>query len=123
MARAIAKEELSRKNPMNNKTITLNVPHGLTQEEARTRIAAGITEAKAKYATSLAQVEDTWTGNRMDFRLGVLGQAVTGRVDVGPSAVNLEIDMPWILAALAGQLRPQIEGQARKLLEAPPSKG
>jgi hypothetical protein len=105
---------------MNNKTITLTVPHRLTQEEARARIAAGVTEVKTKYGTTLAQVEECWLGNRMDFRVGVLGQAVTGRVDVGPSDVNLELDMPWILAAIAGHIRPQIEGQTRKMLEKPP---
>jgi len=103
---------------MTKKTLTLSVPHRLTQDEARARIAAGVTEARDKYAGSFAKVEDRWAGNHMDFYVGVLGQSVTGRVEVGSEAVHVEVDLPWILAALAERVRPQIQDQTRKMLEA-----
>lgn len=103
---------------MTKKTLTLNVPHRLTQDEARARIAAGVVEAREKYAGSFAQVDEQWAGNHMDFRVGVLGQSVTGRVDIGSDAVHVEIDMPWVLAVLAERVRPQIQDQTRKMLEA-----
>lgn len=105
---------------MNRKPLTLSVPHKLTQEEARRRIAAGVEEARLKHSNDFVGVKETWNGNRMDFHLGVLGQSITGRVDVGPDAVMLEVDLPWVFAALAGRAKAQIQEEARKLLERKP---
>lgn len=104
---------------MTKKTITLNVPHQLSQEEARARIAAGVAEARTKHAGSFARVEERWTGNHMDFNVSILGQSVTGRVDVGADAVHVEVDLPWMFAALVERIRPQLQDQTRKMLEGP----
>ncbi len=106
---------------MRNQTLTLNVPHRLTQDEARARIAAGVDEARTQYAGSFAKIEDCWTGNHMDFHVSILGQSISGRVDVGPEMVHVEIDLPWILAALAERIRPQLQDRTRKMLEAAPA--
>lgn len=106
---------------MNRKTITISVPHRLTQEQAQARIAAGVAQARAEHAGTFAQLDERWEGNRMEFRVGVLGQSVTGRLDVGPEEVQAEFDLPWVLAALADKLRPQLMDQTRRLLEGPAS--
>ena len=53
----------------------------------------------------------------MSFRLTAMGQAITGRVDVQPSAIKLDIDLPWLLAAFAEKFRPRIEQEGRRMLE------
>ena len=100
-----------------NKTITLSIPHRLTQDEARTRIQNGLTEMRTKYAGNIANVQETWSGNQMDFRLTVAGQSVAGRVDVLADAVKLDIELPWLVAMLAEKFRPRIEQEGRKMLE------
>ena len=105
---------------MNNKTIIISIPHRLTQDEARTRLQKGLTDLKAQHARSIAQVEESWNGNQMSFTLTAMGQSMTGRMDVQPSAVKLEIDLPWLLAVFAEKLRPQIEQEGRKMLEDKP---
>ena len=100
-----------------NKTITITIPHRLTQQEARTRLQKGITDLKAQHAASIAQVAETWNGDQMSFRLTAMGQAITGRVDVQPSAIKLDIDLPWLLAAFAEKFRPRIEQEGRRMLE------
>ena len=102
---------------MNNKTISISIPHRLTQEEARSRLQKGLTDLKAQHAASIAQVSETWNGNQMSFRLTAMGQAITGRVDVLPSTIKLDIDLPWLLAAFAEKFRPRIEQEGRKMLE------
>lgn len=99
------------------KTIKLTLPHRLTQAEARMRIDKGIADLRSNQAARFAQVEERWTGDHMDFRLSVMAQSVTGRVDVTPEAVNLEIDLPWALAMLAEKIMPQIKEQGKKMLE------
>jgi hypothetical protein len=101
----------------NNKTISISIPHRLTQEEARTRLQKGITDLKSQHAASIAQVSETWNGDQMSFRLTAMGQAITGRIDVQPSAIKLDIDLPWLLAAFAEKFRPRIEQEGQKMLE------
>ena len=102
---------------MNTKTITISIPHRLGQEEARRRIQSGIAELHGKYAAQVGSFTETWNANRMEFRMSVMSQAITGRAEVLADAVKLEIDLPWLLATLAEQLRPRIEQEGRRLLE------
>ena len=99
------------------KTITISIPHRLTQEEARTRLANGLTELKQKYAGSVAGLEENWSGNLLSFRLTAVGQSITGRAEVLAEAVKLDIDLPWLLAMFAEKFKPQVETEARKMLE------
>jgi hypothetical protein len=100
-----------------NKTITITIPHRLTQQEAKSRLQKGLTDLKAQHAASIAQVSESWNGDQMSFRLTAMGQSITGRVDVQPSAIKLDIDLPWLLAAFAEKFRPRIEQEGRKMLE------
>lgn len=100
-----------------NKTISISIPHRLTQEEARTRLQSGVADLRTKFAGNVTSVQETWTGNRMDFRLSAMGQAITGRVDVQAEAVKIDIDLPWLIATLAEKFRPKIEQEGRKMLE------
>jgi hypothetical protein len=99
------------------KTITLTLPHSLGQDQARARIQSGIADARQQLGDKLATVEETWQGNHMEFRCGVMGQTITGRVDVQADSATLYVDLPWFLAALADRIRPRIEQEGRKLLE------
>ena len=99
------------------KTITITIPHKLTQDQARTRLQSGIIDLKGKYGDKVANMQEDWNGNNMAFRLSAMGQAITGRVDVQPDAVKLDVDLPWMLAMLAGKFKPQVEQEARKMLE------
>ncbi len=102
---------------MQTKTVNLSIPHRLSQDEARTRIQNTLAGLKSQHAARLAQVEERWTANHMDFQLAVMGQAVTGRIDVRDNAVDLAIDLPWILAMFAEKLRGEVQKEGTKLLE------
>ena len=102
---------------MQTKTVNLSVPHRLGPDEARTRIQNTLAGLKSQHAAKLAQVEEHWAGNHMDFRLAVMGQAVTGRIDVRDNAVDLAIDLPWILAMFAEKVRGEVQREGTKLLE------
>lgn len=100
-----------------NRTIAVSIPHKLTQEQARARLQDGIAELKAKHAGGVANVAETWNGNQMSFHVTAMGQSITGRIEVQPTAVKLDVDLPWLLAMLAEKIRPQIEQEGRKMLE------
>jgi hypothetical protein len=104
------------------RTITVTIPHKLSQQEAKRRIETGITDARARFGSMLKGVEETWNENSMHFSLSTMGQNITGRLHIEPELARLEVDLPLILAMFADKLRPRIEEEGRKLLNGPGTK-
>jgi putative polyhydroxyalkanoate system protein len=98
------------------KPVTVDVPHQLGRAEARRKLQEGLGQVRAQLAGFGATVEDTWTGDRLEFRAAVLGQSVTGRIDVMDEAVRVEVDLPWMLARLAGRVTHRIQQQGSLML-------
>jgi hypothetical protein len=61
-------------------------------------------------------MEERWTGDHMDFKASAFGQSITGRIDVRDSAVDLEIDLPWLFAVLAEKIKGQCNRRGRSCL-------
>ena len=99
--------------------ITISIPHKLSEAEVKSPLLRAVADARAKHPTNLSGVQESWTANRMDFRLTALGQTVTGDVVIEPQVVNLHINLPAVLAMLAERLKPQLEAEGRKMLEPP----
>lgn len=104
---------------MTEKTLDISIPHSLGKEEARRRIVQGLASAHDQYATKLGRVDQQWNGDRMDFAVSALGGRVSGWIEVGEKAVQVHVLLPWLLAKLAERLRPQIQGEMRRVLELP----
>lgn len=100
--------------------VSVNLPHRLGRDEARRRIAEGFGNVQRQLAAGpLAAVafQQQWEGDRLTFTGGALGQKITGRVDVRDDAVQIEVDLPEILAALAERVAGKLKGETQKLLE------
>ena len=102
---------------MTSKTITVNIPSRLGQVETKRRLEEGVRSLRTQYANQIASVQETWTGDHMDFKVAALGQTLTGRLDVLADSVRLEMDLPWLLAAFAEKIKGEVEQRGRKLLE------
>lgn len=61
--------------------------------------------------------EDRWEGDRLHFEGGGLGQKITGRLDILPESVRLEVDLPEILATIADKIAGRLQTEGQKLLE------
>ena len=48
-----------------------------------------------------------------------MGGQVSGWIEVAEQSVHIHVLLPWLLAKLAGRLRPQIQGEVRRVLELP----
>jgi putative polyhydroxyalkanoate system protein len=96
--------------------LTVTVPHQLSREEARRRIEEQINELRRQHGGTLSRLEDHWTGDRLDFTVGALGQTVTGHAVVEEHEVHVEVALPWLLAMLAGPVKQRIEQRGRNLL-------
>ena len=86
-----------------SKPLVVSIPHHLGKDEAVRRLESGLGNAQANYSNLFAVQEEVWTGDRLQFRVGALGQMASGTIDVADDHVKLEVYMPWLLAASRGR--------------------
>ncbi len=102
-----------------SRPLVVSIPHQLGKEEAARRLKSGFGRARTTFGEKLAVIDENWSGDHLDFRAGVLGQAVKGGIDVADDHVRVEVQLPWLLGLLAEQVKPFIERQGRLMLEKP----
>jgi hypothetical protein len=96
--------------------IVITIAHKLGKEEAMRRVRSAL--AKACEAFPLLKAEqETWSGDRMDFRVRALGQLAAGNVTVGEETVRLEVTLPWLLHKFATAVQKTVSSRGRILLE------
>ena len=101
-----------------SRPITVSIPHKLGAAEARRRLEQGLGRLEQQLAgVGVAQMKKEWQGERLIVTARALGQAITARADILADAVNLEIDLPEILALFADKLRGRLQKEGKLLLE------
>lgn len=96
--------------------IKTSVPHTLGTDEAKKRITHLITESKTKFGNSVTDVEESWSENRGTFRFKAMGFSVSGNLQVEPSTVQVEINLPFAALPFKGRVENEISNRAKELL-------
>lgn len=100
--------------------VTLDIPHKLGVAEARRRVEAGFGRLEAQLAgVGVSGIEKSWTGDQLSFSGRAMGQAVGGRLTVLAEALRVELDLPPLLALLAGRIKGALGKGGRLLLDSP----
>ena len=98
--------------------VTVTIPHKLGKAEARARIDRSIGDFKRQLASAgLGQMHEHWAEDRMHFTAGMLGQSISGRLEVRAEELRIEVDLPAFLAGLADKIAGRLQKQGRLLLE------
>jgi hypothetical protein len=100
--------------------VTVNIPHQLGKEEARRRINEGFGRMQQQMTggmTAMLAFSQRWEGDRLHFEGSGLGQKLTGRVDVRAESVEIQLDLPEMLAAIAELVTGRLRQEGQKLLE------
>ena len=100
-----------------SKPLVVSIPHHLGKPEALRRLRDGLGQLKAAYASKMSVFDDTWTGDRLDFRIGALGQSASGTIDVSDDQVVCSIQLPWLLAMVAEKAKSLIQKEGTLMLE------
>jgi hypothetical protein len=100
-----------------SKPLIMSIPHRLGKAEAVRRLKSDLGSAGAGFGHLLHIDEQTWTDDRLQFRVTALGQTVHGNIDVAEDYVRLEVFLPWLLAMIAERLQPLIRKEGTLLLE------
>jgi hypothetical protein len=99
------------------KPLIVSIPHNLGKTEAMRRLQGGMSSLKSQFGDKVASIDESWNGNRMDFRVGAMGQNVSGHLEVMEEQVRVEVQLPWILAMIAEKAKTFIQKQGTLLLE------
>ncbi|HEY5412940.1 MAG TPA: polyhydroxyalkanoic acid system family protein [Caulobacteraceae bacterium] len=101
-----------------SKPLTIEIPHALGREEAKRRIDAGFGKLEHQFGGGgFGKLEKSWSGDRLSFQAQVLGQALSGRLEVCSEVVQMELDLPPLLAMIAGSLKGRLQKEGQLLLE------
>ncbi len=104
------------------KSIVVSLPHALGASEAKRRVNHQLETLRNEYIGKIGHSELSWTGDRADLRVVALGQTTTGQIDVTADAVRIEVQLPWLLAALSGKVEGLLTKNAKDSLRLAPPK-
>jgi putative polyhydroxyalkanoate system protein len=100
-----------------SKAITINIPHELGRAEARRRIDAGFGQLSHQLGGAAGAITKSWDGDRLNFSVTAVGQAVSGFIEVAETAVRLEVLLPGFLAMIANKVKGRLQKEGQILLE------
>jgi hypothetical protein len=96
--------------------INLSVPHQLGQEVAKNRIAGLMADSRNRFAGQVTDVAESWNGYVDAFSFRALGFSVSGKLDVQPDQVFIELNLPLAAYPLKGRIEKEILTHAQELL-------
>jgi uncharacterized protein YhdP len=102
--------------------ITITVPHKLGLETAKRRIASRLTKLQRDYVAKIAHSEITWAGDVAHVTVEALGSRASAQITVLADLVRVEVQLPWMLAALSGKVRDLVTRNADEVLRIGPDR-
>jgi putative polyhydroxyalkanoate system protein len=98
------------------KSVIVTLPHEHTKVEAIKRIREGLEKMKPQLAPYTSSLKEEWRGDEVHFHVVAMMPAQRGRIHVMDESVRVEVDLPWILAAIAEVVRGQIQKRGSQIL-------
>lgn len=97
-------------------TITITVPHNLGVEAAKKRLSERMEALQREYVDKIAKSEVSWSGDVATVRVAAMGQNATAQITVLADLVRIEVQLPWLLATLAGRVQTVLARNANDVL-------
>ena len=97
--------------------LTVTLPHQLGRAEARRRIETGFAKMLQGLPGGIGQCSERWEGDRLVFSVAALAQTISGVIDVGDTAVTMEIQLPGVLGLIASGFKSRLQKAGQLLLE------
>lgn len=88
--------------------LVVSIPNHLTKKQARRRVDKALSDLQRDYGYLFTIERKRWTGDQLQLRADVLGQAAIGRIDVTRTHVSIRVWLPGSLAFLVDAAQPAI---------------
>jgi hypothetical protein len=102
-----------------SKPVTVNIPHHLGKAEAKRRLEEGFGSIQQNMTggfMGMVSWEKRWENDQLHFEGGALGQTISGSIHVLEHAVQIQINLPSMLAAIADRMKASLQKQTQRLL-------
>lgn len=99
-----------------SRSITMSFPHDLAVPEAKKRISERFDLLKHQYIDKVGHAELAWVGDVAHMRCSAIGQTATAEISVQPANIHVEIQLPWLLAAIANKVEKALQSNAKDVL-------
>jgi predicted metal-dependent hydrolase len=100
-------------------SIAITVPHKLTTDEALRRLQGFVEKLKQQYANMLTESNEKWEGNNGKFNYTIMGNKVSGTVNISPSEVTLNANLPMMAFPFKSKIEAAVREQLTQLLNQP----
>ena len=97
------------------RSIDLHVKHDLGTALARRRVADRFAVLKTAYIDKIGTAAMTWDGDVAHVDATAHGQRARAAITVGAAEITIRIELPWLLAGMAGTIETILKGNADAL--------
>jgi hypothetical protein len=97
-------------------SLEMSIQHHLSQDEALKRIKNLLSETKKEHGDKIGDLKETWDGNVGYFSFNTKGFDISGTLTVGPSTVELNGKIPFVVSLFKGKIIRAIDEKAAELL-------
>jgi hypothetical protein len=98
------------------KPVTVTVSHELGREKAVERIRNGFDQLGGTLGAAV-KMDQRWERDTLHFSARLMGQGVSGRLDVRDKDVVIELLLPALLAGMAQRIAAKMKQKSALLLE------
>ena len=96
--------------------MSIVVPHRLSPDEALGRIKGLLADLKTQHQGQFSDLKEQWSDHRGEFSAKAMGFNVSGWVEVRPTEVTLEGDLPFAAMPFKGRIESLVRERAETLL-------
>ena len=96
--------------------LKMSIPHNLPEEEALLRMKSLLTNLKEQQKDVVSDVQENWDGKTGNFSFSAKGFELSGMINVNPSSVEIDADIPFAVSLFKGTIKRVIDEKARELL-------
>lgn len=96
--------------------LEMSIPHQLSQQEAVTRIQQLLKKLADEQKDVVSNVKEEWNGNNGQFAFNAKGFDLSGKIQVNPSSVDINADLPFMVSLFSGKIKSIITEKATELL-------
>jgi putative polyhydroxyalkanoate system protein len=96
--------------------INVDVPHGLTAEDAKKRLEKKAEFLQGRYGDQVKDMTQTWAGNLLTFGFKTMGMRLDGTVSVEENRVVVNGDLPFAAMMFKGKIESEIREQLEHIL-------
>lgn len=96
--------------------LSMAVPHSLGQAEASERLKGLLARIKERHQDSVSNLQEEWLEDGLRFSFTTFGFKIAGLGTVGPSDVNLDIDLPFAALMFKGKIEQEMRDTLTRVL-------